>query len=135
MRSSRECQLHCDKLMRRRETAAPGAIRDPGLDVNNPRPTNIDRGSSNGPGSGRGRPLAGNNNSSGCPRTGASPGCSQLRDDRPPPPWSAGQNKYDTDFPPLHKTDVGQTVREVLKALNIDKFDTRRITEPDNSYW
>ena len=54
---------------------------------------------------------------------------------RPPPPWSAGQNKYDTDFPPLNKADVGQTVREVLKALNIDNIDNRRITEPDNSYW
>ena len=54
---------------------------------------------------------------------------------RPPPPWSAGQNKYDTDFPPLNKTDVGHTVREVLKALNIDNIDNRRITEPDNSYW
>ena len=56
---------------------------------------------------------------------------------RPPPPWGSAQNKYDTDFPPLSKTgvDVGQTVREVLKALNIDNTDSRRITEPDNSLW
>ena len=49
----------------------------------------------------------------------------------PPPPWGAGRINYDTEFPPLDNVGVNQTVAELLKALN----NSRRITEPDNSYW
>ena len=79
--------------MKRRETADPGAIRDPGLVVSNPRLTNIDRGSSD-PGSSHSISVEArlllrvvtSSSSSGKVTTSATPTprCGQL-DDRPRP--------------------------------------------------
>ena len=141
-RSSRKCrQLYAKPTRKQRETPAPGATQGPGFVVNLPSPTNIDTSSrANMPGS----------SSSGGSRTGAL--VLVLPPLIPPAPfWQQqqqrrrhqqqgqwqhpGRSNYDTEFPPLNNADVNKTVAELLRALNINNIDSRRITEPENSLW